>query len=335
MVTPFPLRPFRLGELEVAPPMVLAPMAGLTDPTFRGLVRRIGGVGLVVSEVVSSEGLVRGGQASLRLTRVTAKEHPVALQISGAAPEVLARAARLCEEAGADAVDLNMGCPAPKVTKGWCGAALLREPALAAAVARAVVRAVGLPVTAKLRLGWGETSPTYLEVGRRLEEAGVRGVTLHGRSREQGYAGKADWEAVAALKAALSIPVVGNGDITTPEEALRRLRETGCDGIMIGRAAVKNPWIFRQTLELARTGTYRPIPPSERLEVLLRHFEEVAAVEPPLTALHRMKSFLGKYTLGVPGAAALRRSLEGTRDPLALLEAFRRWAAGAVAASRP
>lgn len=328
------LRPLGLGDLEVWPPLVLAPMAGLTDSTFRGLVRRIGGVGLVVSEIVSSEGLVRGGAASRRLLRTTEEERPVALQISGADPEVLARAARCCEEAGADVVDINMGCPAPKVTRGWCGAALLREPALAAAVARAVVRAVSVPVTAKLRLGWSEASRTYLEVGRRLEDAGVRGVTLHGRTREQGYRGRADWEAVAALKAALSIPVVGNGDVATPEEALRRLRETGCDGVMIGRAAVKNPWIFRQTLELARTGTCRPVPPSERLAVLLRHFEEVVAGEPPLAALHRMKSFLGKYTLGVPGAAALRRSLEGTRDPRVLLEAFRRWA-GEAAASHP
>lgn len=322
------LRPFRLGELEVAPPLLLAPMAGLTDATFRRLVRRIGGVGLVVSEIVSSEGLVRGGEASRRLLRTASDEHPVALQISGADPEVLARAARLCEEAGADAVDLNMGCPAPKVTKGWCGAALLREPALAAAVARSVVRAVRIPVTAKLRLGWSEAARTYLEVGRRLEDAGVRGVTLHGRTREQGYGGEADWEAVAALKAALSIPVVGNGDVSTPEEALRRFRETGCDGVMIGRAAVKNPWIFRETVDLARTGSYRPFPPSERLAVLLSHFEEVVAGEPPLAALHRMKSFLGKYTLGVPGAAALRRSLEGTRDPRVLLETFRRWADG-------
>lgn len=324
------LSPFRLGELEVAPPLVLAPMAGLTDLTFRRLLRRIGGVGLVVSEIVSAEGLVRGGAASRRLLRTAAEEHPVALQISGADPESLARAARLCEEAGADVVDINMGCPAPKVTKGWCGAALLREPALAAAVARAVVRAVRLPVTAKMRLGWSEGDRTFLEVGRRLEEAGVRGVTLHGRTREQGYSGKADWEAVAALKAALSIPVVGNGDVSSPEEALRRLRETGCDGVMIGRAAVKNPWIFLETLELARTGSYRPVPPAERLAVLLGHFEEVVSLEPPLTALHRMKSFLGKYTLGVPGAAALRRSLEGTRDPRVLLETFRCWAEGAA-----
>lgn len=329
---PSALPPLSMGTLVVDPPLVLAPMAGLTDVTFRRLVRRIGGVGLVVSEIVSSEGLVRGGKNSLRLLRTAAEEHPVSLQISGADPEVLARAALLCEEAGADAVDINMGCPAPKVTKGWCGAALLKEPARAAAVARAVVRAVRLPVTAKLRLGWSSSERTFLEVARRLEGEGVRAVTLHGRTREQGYTGQADWEAVAALKAALAIPVVGNGDVRTPEEALERMKQTACDGVMVGRAAVKNPWIFQQIVDLARTGSCRPVPVGERLAVLLGHFEEVLAEEPPLTALHRMKSFLGKYTLGVPGAASLRRSLEGTRDPRLLLDTFRRWAAEACAA---
>jgi nifR3 family TIM-barrel protein len=301
-------------------------MAGLTDMTFRRLVRRCGGVGLVVSEILSSEGLVRGGRRIGDYLRMGPDEHPIALQISGADPEDMAEAARRCEAEGADAVDLNMGCPVPKVTKGWCGAALLREPVRAAALVRAVARAVSIPVTAKLRLGWSGSEITFLQVGRALEEAGVAALTLHARTREQGYSGRADWNRIGELKAAVSVPVVGNGDVTTPEEGLALLSATSSDGIMVGRAAVKNPWIFRQIEDLRTTGSYREPALSDRLALIEAHFEELVETGPPGLALHRMKTFLGRYTPGIPGSTSLRRSLDRSKSPQALLDTFREWA---------
>lgn len=317
------------------PALVLAPMAGLTDVTFRRVVRRCGGVGLVVSEILSSEGLVRGNLRTEEYLRIGSDEHPVALQLSGSDPEHMAEAAKRCVDEGADVVDINMGCPVHKVTKSLCGVALLREPARAARVAGAVVRAVSVPVTVKMRLGWSDREMTYLEVARALEQEGVAGLALHARTKEQGYSGKADWERIAQLKAAVSIPVVGNGDVTTPEGALELWRRTGCDGVMVGRAAVKNPWIFRQIEELRRTGIWREATLAERVELILTHFRELMEMGPEGLALHRMKTFLGKYTAGLPGSAGLRGSLERFKDPGALLDAFSRWAQEALTAPDP
>jgi len=316
----------RIGPVAVAPALVLAPMAGLTDVTFRRMVRRCGGVGLVVSEILSSEGLVRGGRRTGDYLRMGSDEHPIALQISGADPENMAEAARRCEAQGADVVDLNMGCPVPKVTKGWCGAALLREPVRAAAVARAVVKAVAIPVTAKLRLGWSGSEITFLEVGRALEEAGVAALTLHARTREQGYSGRADWGRIGELKSLVSVPVVGNGDVSTPEEGMDLFASTSCDGVMVGRAAVKNPWIFRQIEDLRTKGAYAVPGLRDRLDLVEAHFEDLLEMGPPGLALHRMKTFLGKYTAGFPGSLALRRSLDRSKSPEALLRTFREWA---------
>ncbi len=316
----------RVGSVAVFPPLVLAPMAGLTDVTFRRVVRRCGGVGLVVSEILSSEGLVRGGRRTGDYLRMGPDEHPIALQISGADPGDMAEAARRCEAEGADVVDINMGCPVPKVTKGWCGAALLREPLRAAAVARAVVRAVAIPVTAKLRLGWSGSEITFLEVARALEEAGVAALTLHARTREQGYSGRADWSRIGELKSAVSVPVVGNGDVTTPEEGMELFASTSCDAVMVGRAAVKNPWIFRQIEDLRTRGTYAEPGLPDRIALVEAHFEDLVENGPPGLALHRMKTFLGKYTAGIPGATSLRRSLDRSKSPQALLKTFREWA---------
>ncbi|MGA9751440.1 MAG: tRNA dihydrouridine synthase DusB [Acidobacteriota bacterium] len=316
---------YQLGPVRVSPGLALAPMAGLTDLTFRRVVRRCGHRGLVVSEILSSEGLIRGRLDPAEYLRIAPDEHPVALQLSGADPERMAEAARWCEGEGADVVDINMGCPASKVTKGFCGAALLRDPALAARVAGAVVRAISLPVTVKMRLGWSESEMTFLGVARALEAEGVAGLALHARTRRQGYSGEADWDRVAQLKAVVSIPVVGNGDIRDPAQALSLWRRTGCDGLMVGRAAVKNPWIFRQIEELASTGSYGQPSFEERSQLILGHFGELLALGPPGLALHRMKSFLGKYTAGMAGAATLRGALGSTREPGALLEALGEW----------
>lgn len=308
------------------PPLILAPMAGLTDRAFRRLVRHCGGVGLVVGEITSSEGLSRGNPRASHLIRVDAGEHPIALQISGSDPVRMAKAARLCEGAGGDAVDINMGCPVPKITKTACGSALMRDPERAASLARAVVQATGLPVTVKMRLGWSEGTLTYLDVAKRLEDAGVKGLALHARTREQGYSGQARWEHIARLKEAVSVPVVGNGDATGPEEILEMFRSTGCDGVMVGRAVMKNPWIFRQAVDLAARGSYAKPGFSDRVELTRRHFADLLEEETPGFALHRMKSFLGKFTKGVPGAATLRASLDRLKSPDALMEAFEAWA---------
>jgi nifR3 family TIM-barrel protein len=259
--------------------------------------------------------------------RVGPEEHPIALQISGADPSRAAEAARRCEGEGADIIDINMGCPATKVTKGLCGAALLRDAPLAARLAGAVVRAVGVPVTAKMRLGWSARELTYLEVARAIVAEGVAALTLHPRTRDQGYSGEAKWPEIANLKAEVGVPVVGNGDVRRPEQALELWRSTGCEGVMVGRAAVKNPWIFRQIEELKQIGRCSAPTAAERCALILGHFRDLIEDGPPKLALHRMKSFLGKYTSGMPGAASLRGSLEHHRDPHALMEAFGAWAA--------
>jgi tRNA-dihydrouridine synthase B len=310
-------------------------MAGLTDVTFRRVVRRCGGVGLVVSEIVSSEGLVRGSLRTEEYLRVSEDEHPVALQLSGSDPEHMAEAAKRCVDEGADVVDINMGCPVHKVTKSLCGVALLREPVLAARVAGAVVRAVKVPVTVKMRLGWSDREITCVEVAKALEQEGVAGLALHARTKEQGYSGRADWRRIAELKAAVSVPVVGNGDVTAPQGALDLWRETGCDGVMVGRAAVKNPWIFRQIEELRTTGSCREATIQERVDLILAHFRELIELCPEGLALHRMKTFLGKYTAGLPGAAGLRGGLDRFKEPGELLEAFAQWARQALAAAGP
>lgn len=310
------------------PPLVLAPMAGLTDVTFRRVVRSCGGVGLTVSEIVSSEGLIRGTFAPEDYLAIGEGEHPVSLQLAGSNPERMAEAAKFCADLGADMVDINMGCPAPKVTKGLCGAALLRDPSAAQRLAEAVVKAVPVPVTVKLRLGWSLSQLTFLEVGRRLEGCGVAALCLHARTREQGYSGRSDWGKIGELKAAVRIPVIGNGDATSATEVLRLFAETGCDGVMVGRAAVKNPWIFRQVLQLVHQGHFAEPTLQERLDLMRHHFSEIRATSPREgLALHRIKSFLGKYTFGIPGAHALRAALNTSKDCDALLDAFEAWVA--------
>lgn len=316
---------FRLGSLCIAPPLVLAPMAGLTDRAFRRLVRSCGELGLAVGEITSSEGLTRGNRRATQLLRVAPDEHPIALQISGSDPARMAGAARLCADAGADFVDINMGCPVPKITRTACGSSWMRDPEGAAVLARTVVEASPVPVTVKMRLGWSEHSLTYLELAKQLEDAGVSALTLHARTREQGYSGRARWEHIARLKETVSIPVVGNGDATRAEEVLELFRTTGCDGVMVGRAALKNPWIFRQAVELATAGSCAEPAFAERLDLARRHFEDLLAEEPSGLALHRMKSFLGKFTKGIPGASALRASLDRLKEPQALADAFDAW----------
>ncbi len=309
----------RLGSLAVDPPLLLAPMAGITDRDFRLLLRRIGGVGLVAMEFVSARGIVRGEERTWKLLAMSPEERPLAIQIYGADPLAMAEAARVAEASGADVCDINMGCPANKILKGCAGAALMGDLALAQRIIAAVRRATRLPVTVKFRLGLDDRRQSYLELGRLCEGEGAAAVAVHARTARQMFSGRADWSRIARLKEALSIPVVGNGDVETPDDALRLFAETGCDAVMIGRGATANPWIFRQIA--ARLAGRRDLDPSlpERAALIRSHFQTVVENEGPGDDLHKLRTFTRWYSFGLPEGLALRRQIGGFMDVPSLL----------------
>src|SRR6202163_2848797 len=246
---------YQVRDLTIRPGTVRAPMAGVTDTLFRRVIRGLGGCGLLMTEFTSSEGITRSAAKTLRYLYFQEDEHPITAQLFGANPEVMARAAKMVEDLGYDAVDINLGCPAKKVVK--CGGSgLLRDLDLLGEIFRAVREAVHIPLTIKLRAGWDENSIVAVDVAKMAESLGVEGVAVHPRTRAQGYSGQADWNIIAAVKQTVKIPVIGNGDINKPEDAARMLNETGCDAVMIGRAAATNPWIFSQMQQYAATGRY-------------------------------------------------------------------------------
>ncbi len=310
-----------IGPITVDPPLVLAPMAGITDRDFRLAIRRLTGCGLVSMEFVSSEGLVRRNPSTLRLLHFVEEERPIAIQVYGSRPEPMAEAARTVEEIGADVCDINMGCPANKVLKGCAGAALGGDLALARNIVRAVRRAVSIPVTVKFRLGLDDGSHTYLELGRICEGEGAAAVTLHPRTARQKFTGSADWSHIARLKEAVSIPVIGNGDVRSPEHALTMLGTTGCDGVMIGRAALTDPWIFRHTASLLDGGSWAEPSLADRRALIRSHFADVLAREDPKTALHKLRTFTGWYTHGLPDGRSLRRQLNDCATGEAVMDA--------------
>lgn len=323
----------RYGRLDINPPLVLAPMAGVTDRQFRLVLRRVGGVGLVTMEFISSEALTRGIERTRRMMQYSEEEHPLSIQIYGSDPERMAEAARIVEEIGADACDINMGCPANKVLKGCSGCALMGDLEHARRIVAAVRGAIRIPLTVKFRAGLKEGSENYLELGRICEAEGVDAVALHSRTAKQMFTGRADWARIARLKEAVSIPVVGNGDVTSPQDALRMMRETGCDGVMIGRASMKNPWIYRQTADLLANRV--PVSPSldEVRRLILLHFELLLDQEDPSFALHKLRTFTGWYTHGLPDGRRLRTQIHGLETPAAFLEAVEEFFAGTLAAA--
>jgi tRNA-dihydrouridine synthase B len=252
----------KIGSVELASPFVVAPMAGMTDSAFRRLVKRHGGCGLVVTEMVSSEGLVRGIDRTLEYAEYTEEERPVSIQIFGGDPEKMAEAAQIVEGMGADLVDVNMGCPVPKIAKHSAGCSLMKEPERAAGIVRAMTRAVKIPVTVKMRAGWNDRSRNAGDLARHVEDAGAAAVTIHGRTAEQSYSGFADWELVSRVAERLSIPVLGSGDCIEPEHVVGRLG-TGVSGVLVGRGVLRNPWILAQAAEL-RAG--RPPVPITRAD---------------------------------------------------------------------
>src|SRR6187399_2960011 len=257
----------KIGSIELASPFVVSPMAAMTDTAFRRLVKRQGGCGLVVSEMVSSEGLVRGIDRTLEYAEYTTEERPVSIQIFGGDPDKMAEAARIVESMGADIVDVNMGCPVPKIAKHNAGCSLMKEPEHAASVIAAMTRAVRIPVTVKMRAGWNDSLRNAPDLARRVQDAGAAAVTIHGRTAEQSYTGRADWDLVSQVAADLDIPVFGSGDCVEPDEILDRLR-SGVSGVLVGRGVLRNPWVLSQAAALAAGAEPEAVTARQRAEFL-------------------------------------------------------------------
>jgi tRNA-dihydrouridine synthase B len=314
---------FKIRDLTIRPAAVLAPMAGVTDTLFRRVIRGLGGCGLLMTEFTSSEGITRSAKTTLRYLYFQEDEHPITAQLFGASPAVMAEAAKMVEDLGYDAVDINLGCPAKKVVK--CGGSgLLRDLPLLEEIFRAVRAAVKIPLTIKLRAGWDEKSVVAVEVAKMAEDIGVEGIAVHPRTREQGYTGAADWSLIAAVKQAVKIPVIGNGDINRPEDAERMVDETGCDAVMIGRAAPTNPWIFSQMQQYALTGRYDQPTEAQRHRLLMDYYRQINAAHLP-DGVGKMKQFACWFTHGVGNGSELRRIVHAARTPAEVLESVERF----------
>ncbi|MBI4910891.1 MAG: tRNA dihydrouridine synthase DusB [Acidobacteria bacterium] len=316
---------FSIGPVGIAPATVLAPMAGVTDTVFRRLIRNQGGCGLIMTEFTSSHGVVnlkksRKPTKAFRYLYFEPEEHPISSQLFGSDPEVMAEAARVCEGLGFDAVDINFGCPVNKVVKCNGGSGLLRDLPLVETVLREVRKAITIPLTMKFRAGWNDNELVYLRMGKLAEECGLQAIALHPRTREQGYAGKADWNRIAALKDAVKvIPVIGNGDVATPEDAARMVRETGCDAVMIGRTASANPWIFRQIAEYTATGSYWKPSERDRYDIMRSYYTMLCEMDAP-DAVGKMKQFATYFTHGVRNGSKLRAAIYHAMKAEAILE---------------
>ena len=315
----------RIGDLKLENPVVLAPMAGVTDLPFRLLIKEQG-CGLVCGEMVSAQALVYGSRNTFALLATDPRERPVSIQLFGSDPETMARAAAILATYPVDIIDINMGCPVPKVVKNGEGAALMRDPERAARIVRAVVEAVKLPVTVKMRRGWAEGEENAPELAMLCAEAGAAAVAVHGRYRQQFYSGNADWAVIRKVKAAVPVPVIGNGDLFCAADALRMREETGCDGVMLGRGVLGNPWLVRETVA-ALVGAPVPPPPTvrERFALIRRHLTAQVAFCGEERGIKEMRKHLAWYLKGFPGAARARQQLNeiDDRDRLfALLDAY-------------
>ncbi len=344
-----PLRPVPasvlIGDVNIAPATVLAPMAGVTDTVFRRFIRNLGGCGLIMTEFTSADGVLRKkDQKAKRYLHFYDDEHPISAQLFGSAPQVMAEAARMVEGLGFDLVDLNLGCPAKKVVKCNGGSGLLRDLPAIGRIFEAVRASVTIPFTVKFRAGWSDDEIVCVELARMAESCGLAAVALHARTREQGYSGQARWEWIAAIKDAVKIPVIGNGDIRTPEDACAMVTQTGCDAVMIGRTAPSNPWIFRQIQQYCagmdaagggadalvrlrssaspdggvRGSTYDEPTEADRYQMIRTYFQMLIEEELP-DAVGKMKQFASWFTHGVPGGAGLRKAIYESKSAVEIL----------------
>jgi tRNA-dihydrouridine synthase B len=308
----------KIRDLVIRPATILAPMAGVTDTVFRRVIRSLGGCGLLMTEFTSAEGLTRKSARTLRYLYFSEDEHPIAAQIFGADPDVMASAAGLIEDLGFDQADINLGCPVKKVVK--CGGSgLLRDLLQLEKILRAVRAAVRIPLTIKIRSGWDENNIVAVDVARMAEQAGVEAIAVHPRTRMQGYSGSADWRIIREVKQAVRIPVIGNGDIRAPEDAVRMVVETGCDAVMIGRAASSNPWILRQIADYASIGRYHTPTLLDRYHLVSGYFRSLIHAEMP-DAIGKMKQFATMFTHGVRNGAELRQVVHRSRTAAEILE---------------
>src|SRR5438270_6973758 len=315
---------YQVGDVPIQPATVLAPMAGVTDTVFRRLIRNQGGCGLLMTEFTSSHGVVstktaRKRTRNFRYLFFEPEEHPISCQLFGSDPEVMAEAAKVCEERGFDAVDINFGCPVNKVVKCNGGSGLLRDLPLVGTILRRVRSAITIPLTCKFRAGWNDQELVAVKVARIAEDCGLAAVALHPRTREQGYSGRSDWSRIAEIKSAVRIPVIGNGDIEKPEDAARMYAETGCDAVMIGRAASYNPWIFHQIDEYVRTGTYT-VPPDRERYRMMKTYYSMLQEHGESDAIGKMKQFATYFTHGVRNGSKLRTEIYRSQSIGQILE---------------